>query len=146
MAFRNAVLYPFRLWRCQVMACKPVCQLCPRLVISTAINFDGTNVIVGLPAGSYENGCKYCVVIAQTIPTSATINAPVVFSIGDGTERYPLTTSCCTQVTACGIRTRTRYSLIVSTNATGGTFKMIGKPCCMPNNSLTSIDGTAPAA
>ncbi len=128
------------------MACKPVCQLCPRLVISTAVNFDGTNVIIGLPAGSYQNGCKYCIVIAQAIPTAATVNAPVVFSIGTGTERYPLTTSCCAQVTACGIRTRTRYSTVVSTSATGGTFKMIGKPCCMPNNDLTAIDGTAPTA
>ena len=128
------------------MACKPVCQLCPRLVISTAVNFDGTNVIVGLPAGSYQNGCKYCIVIAQAIPTAATVNAPVVFSIGTGTERYPLTTSCCAQVTACGVRTRTRYSTVVSTSATGGTFKMLGKPCCMPNNDLTAINGTAPSA
>lgn len=128
------------------MSCKPVCQLCDNLIISTAVNFDGTNVIVGLPAGSYENGCKYCIVIAQAIPASATINAPVVFSIGTGTERYPLTTSCCRQVTACGIRTRTRYSTTVVTSATGGTFRMIGRPCCMPNNDLTAIDGTAPTA
>lgn len=128
------------------MACKPVCQLCNNLIISTAVNFDGTNVIVGLPAGSYENGCKYCIVIAQTIPASATINAPVVFSIGTGAERYPLTTSCCRPVTACGIRTRTRYSTVVMTNATGGSFRLLGKPSCMPNNDLTAIDGTAPTA
>lgn len=128
------------------MSCKPVCQLCNNLIISTAVNYDGTNVIVALPAGSYNNGEKYCIVIAQAIPTSATINAPVVFSIGTGTERYPLTTSCCRPVTACGIRTRTRYSTCVVTSATGGSFRMIGKPSCMPNNELQSIDGTAPTA
>lgn len=128
------------------MSCKPVCQLCPHLIISTAVNFDGTNVIVALPAGSYQNGGKYCIVIAQSIPAAATINAPVAFSIGTGTERYPLTTSCCRPVTACGIRTRTRYSTTVVTSAAGGTFRMLGKPCCMPNNDLTSIDGTAPTA
>lgn len=128
------------------MGCKPVCQLCDNLIISTGVNYDGTNVIVGLPAGSYNNGEKYCIVIAQAIPASATINAPVVFSIGTGTERYPLTTSCCRPVTACGIRTRTRYSTCVVTSSTGGSFRMIGKPCCMPNNDLTSIDGTAPTA
>lgn len=128
------------------MSCKPVCQLCPNLVISTAVNFDGTDVIVALPAGSYENGGKYCIVIAQALPTSATINAPVVFSIGTGTERYPLTTSCCRQVTACGIRTRTRYSTTVVTSATGGTFRLLGRPCYMPTNDLASIDGTAPTA
>lgn len=48
------------------------------------------------------------------------------------------------QVTACGIRTRTRYSVCVSTTATGGTFKMLGSPCCSPSNNLRSINGTTP--
>jgi hypothetical protein len=34
----------------------------------------------------------------------------------------------------------------VATSATGGTFKMLGKPFCSPDNRLTGIDGTAPAA
>ena len=128
------------------MACKPVCQLCKNLVISSSVEFTGGNVVVDIPAGSYQNGQKVCLVIAQTIPAGATITAPVVITIGGGAVQYPLTTSCCAQVTACGIRTRTRYSTVVSTSATGGTFKMLGRPCCMPNNNLTSIDGTAPAA
>lgn len=128
------------------MACKPVCKLCDRLVISQAVTFDGTNLIVNLPAGSYNDGCKYCIVVAQAIPATTTINAPVVITIGTGTVLYPLTNRCCAQVTACAIRTRTRYSTCVSTSATGGSFKLLGKPCCSPNNALTSIDGTAPAA
>ena len=127
------------------MACKPVCKLCDRLVISQAVTFDGTNLVINLPAGSYNDGCKYCIVVAQAIPAATTINAPVVITIG-GTVLYPLTNRCCAQVTACAIRTRTRYSTCVSTNATGGSFKLLGKPCCSPNNALTSIDGTAPAA
>lgn len=128
------------------MACKPVCKLCDRLVISQAVTFDGTNLIINLPAGSYNDGCKYCIVVAQAIPATTTINAPVVITIGTGTVLYPLTNRCCAQVTACAIRTRTRYSTCVSTSATGGSFKLLGKPCCSPNNALTSIDGTAPAA
>ena len=128
------------------MACKPVCKLCDRLVISQAVTFDGTNLVINLPAGSYNDGCKYCFVVAQAIPAATTINAPVVITIGAGTVLYPLTNRCCAQVTACAIRTRTRYSTCVSTNATGGSFKLLGKPCCSPNNALTSIDGTAPAA
>lgn len=128
------------------MACKPVCKLCDRLVISQAVTFDGTNLVINLPAGSYNDGCKYCIVVAQAIPAATTINAPVVITIGAGTVLYPLTNRCCAQVTACAIRTRTRYSTCVSTNATGGSFKLLGKPCCSPNNALTSIDGTAPAA
>lgn len=128
------------------MACKPVCSLCPNLVLSNAVSYNGTNLVINIPAGSYDNNCKYCIVVAQTIPATTTINAPVVITIGDGTELYPLTTCNCRQVTACGIRTRTRYSTVVVTNATGGTFRMLGQPCCSPNNQLASIDGTAPTA
>ena len=128
------------------MSCKPVCKLCDKLVISSGVTFTGGNVVINIPAGDYRNGCKYCLVVAKAIPTTATIAAPVVITIGTGTEQYPLTRCDYSQVTACGIRTRTRYSTIVSTNATGGTFKMLGRPCCSPNNSLSSINGTAPAA
>lgn len=128
------------------MSCKTSCKLCDRLVISQAVTFTGGNVVVNLPAGSYRNGCKYCIVIAQAIPATATINAPVVVTIGTGTQQYPLTNRCCAQVTACGIRTRTRYSTTVSTSATGGTFRLLGKTCPCPDNSLASINGTAPTA
>ena len=128
------------------MACKNVCKLCDNLVISTAVAFTGGNLVITIPAGSYTNGCKYCIVIAQTIPDTTTINAPVVIQIGAGTEQYPLTKCNCAQVTACGVRTRTKYCTVVSTNATGGTFKLLGKPSCAPDNSLAAIDGTAPAA
>ena len=127
------------------MSCKPVCKLCDKLILSQAVTFTGGNLVVNLPAGSYENGRKYCIVIAQAIPAATTINAPVVLTIGTGTELYPLTNRCCAQVTACGIRTRTRYSTVVSTSATGGTFKLLGNACPCPTNNLSVIDGTAPA-
>ena len=126
------------------MACKNVCRLCDNLIISQAVTFADGTLTVNIPAGSYGNGCKYCLVIAQAIPAETTITAPVVITIGDGTEEYPLVRCNCAQVTACGIRTRTKYSTIVSTSATGGTFKMLGKPCCSPVNNLAAIDGTAP--
>lgn len=127
------------------MSCKPVCKLCDKLVLSQAVTFTGGNLVINLPAGSYENGKKYCIIIAQAIPTATTINAPVVITIGDGAELYPLTNRCCAQVTACGIRTRTRYSTVVSTSATGGTFKLLGNACPCPTNNLAAIDGAAPA-
>lgn len=123
-----------------------VCKLCDRLVISQAVTFADGTLTINLPAGSYGDGCQYCIVIAQTIPAATTITAPVVITIGDGTEEYPLTNQCCAQVTACALRTRTRYSVRVATTATGGVFKMLGRGCCAPNNNLTAIDGTAPAA
>lgn len=126
------------------MACKPVCKLCKRFVISQAVTFADGTLTINLPAGDYTNGEKYCIVIAQSIPSTTTISAPVVITIGSGTVQYPLTKCNCAQVTACGIRTRTRYSTVVSTTTTGGTFKMLGQPACAPNNALASINGTAP--
>ncbi len=126
------------------MACKPVCKLCKRFVISQAVTFADGTLTINLPAGDYTNGEKYCIVVAQSIPSTTTISAPVVITIGSGTVQYPLTKCNCAQVTACGIRTRTRYSTVVSTTATGGTFKMLGQPACAPNNALASINGTAP--
>ncbi|MBR4953138.1 MAG: hypothetical protein IKZ30_01340 [Oscillospiraceae bacterium] len=126
------------------MSCSNVCRLCPNLVISQAVTFADGTLTVNIPAGSYNNGCKYCIVVAQTIPAATTITAPVVITIGDGTEEYPLVDRCCAPVLASGIRTRTRYATVVSTSATGGTFKMLGRACCTPDNSLTAIDGTAP--
>lgn len=128
------------------MSCKNICRLCDKLVLSQAVTFADGTLTINLPAGSYQNGCKYCIVIAQTIPAATTITAPVVITIGDGTEEYPLQNRCCAQVLASGLRTRTRYATVVSTNATGGIFKLLGNPCCSPNNALAAIDGTAPAA
>lgn len=128
------------------MACSNVCRICPRLAISTAVAFTDGNLVITLPAASYNNGEKVCIVIAQTIPAETTINAPVVIQIGDGTEQYPLTTRCCAQVSACGVRTRTRYATRVITSATGATFRMLGAPSYSPNYNLQSINGTAPAA
>lgn len=123
------------------MACKSICKMCSRLILSQAVSFANGTLTVNLPAGSYENKEKYCIVIAQSIPDTTTINAPVMITIGDGETAYPLTKRNCAQVTACGIRTRTKYATCVVTSATGGTFRMLGSPCCAPDNTLAAING-----
>lgn len=127
------------------MSCQNICKLCPKLVISNSVTFANGNLVINLPEGAYQNGEKYCIVVAQAIPPETTISSGVVITIGEGTQQYPLTRTDCSQVTACGIRTRTKYSVCVSTNATGGVFKMLGKPHCYPRNNLPSINGTTPA-
>lgn len=128
------------------MSCKNVCQVCKRLVFSQSVAFTGGNLVITLPAGNYSNGEKYCIVIAQSIPTTTTIAAPVMIQIGTGETLYPLQNRCCAQVTACGVRTRTKYATRVATSATGGAFKMLGNPACSPSNNLKAINGTAPTA
>lgn len=59
------------------MACsnKP-CRLCKRLVISQAVTYASGVLTINLPAGAYEDGQRYCMVIAQAIPADAIIGAP----------------------------------------------------------------------
>ena len=126
------------------MSCRASCRLCDKLVISQSVSVvtvDGVDtLVVDLPQRAYDNNNKYCVVIAQSIPDDATISMPVAFSIGgDTTTVYPFVMSNCAQITACGIRTRTRYSAIVSTNATSGVFKSLGGISCFPTNNLASL-------
>ena len=123
--------------------CGKTCQLCDRLILSQAVTFAAGTLTINLPAGSYGDGCRYCIVVAQAIPAGTTIDAPVVITIGDGTVEYPLTNRCCAQLTACSIRTRTKYPVVVSTSATGGTFKVLGNVACAPNNNLPALDGGA---
>ena len=61
------------------MACKNVCKLCNRLIISQSITFTGGNLVINLPEGSYNNNEKYCIVLAQTIPAETTINACIYY-------------------------------------------------------------------
>lgn len=121
------------------MSCPMTKCLCKHLIISTAVNFDGTNVLVGIPAGSYLDGEKYCIVIAQNIPTTATINAPVIIRIGATATNYPMVNCDGTPVTACSINTRTRYSTRVDTTPTGGNFRLTGKLSCSRCGNLPSI-------
>ena len=59
------------------MACKNVCRLCDNFIMSQSVNFTGGNLIIDLPAGSYADCRKVCIVVAQKIPDTTTINAPV---------------------------------------------------------------------
>lgn len=131
------------------MSCPNMKRLCNNLIISTAVTFADGTLTINIPAATYGNGCKYCIVVAQTIPAATTINAPVVITIGDGTTAYPLVNCDCSAITACSINTRTRYSTIVRTDVAGGVFKLLGKlPCSRCAENLASLpvaeEATAP--
>lgn len=110
------------------------CKLCRKIVLSQSITFDaGTNtLIVDLPAQNYGNNCTYCIILAQPIPDTTTINAQVVFTIGGvTTTTYPFLNCDCTSILASQVRTRTRYKTRVSTTVGTGVFKYIGD-CRLP--------------
>lgn len=125
------------------MACKNVCKLCDKLILSQSVAFTGGNLVIDLPAGSYGNGCKYCIVIAQTIPDTTTINAPVVITIGGGAVQYPLVNRCCRPILAKALRTRYKYATQVQTTTDSGTFRLLGDlPCYVDNLRTINGDGT----
>lgn len=130
--------------------CIKNCRLCRKIVISTSvtvITVDGTDtLVINIPSGFYPNCGRVCLVVAQTIPTTATITMPVAISIGgDTTTVYPILNCDCTQVTACAIRTRTKYGLRINTTATSAVFKTIKQLTCYPEDTLAVIPAPAPA-
>lgn len=131
------------------MNCNNNCKICPNLVISTGVSVvtvDGTpTLVIDLPLANYGNLCKYCIVVAQAIPDTATINMPVAFSInGVTTTVYPFMNKNCVQVTACGVQTRTRYPVVVFTNTTSGVFRSVKCIQCYPANNLASLPVVTP--
>ena len=129
------------------------CKVCKNVIFSTGVTLetiDGTEtLVIDIPAATYGNCCHYCLIVTQAIPTDTPISAPVSISIGgDTTVVYPVVNGCsCAQVTACSIRTRTKYPVLVSTSATGGVFKVLSNLSCAPNNNLPSLPvPAAPAA
>jgi hypothetical protein len=123
--------------------CKNVCRLCRSLVISTAVAFDAvTNTLsITIPNNGYRNCEKVCIIVAQTIPATTTINA-LVNIIVDGTT-FPLQRCDCTQATACEIRTRTKYSTRVVTNTVSGVFRLLGRTYPYCPDSLDTLPITA---
>ena len=131
------------------MSCPTSKCLCERLILSQAVTFSDNNLIINISAGSYADGEKYCIIIAQPIPTTTTIAANVVITIGTDTTTYPLLNCDCTNVKACQIKTRYRYSTIVHTDMQSGVFKLAGKAgcksCCQNIDSLPIPITTTPA-
>lgn len=127
------------------MSCNGNCKLCKKLIISTAVTFTGGNLIINIPDANYADHCKYCIVVAQAIPTTATIGAPVYITIGAGTTLFPLNKCNCVQATACSISTRRRYPVIVNTTATGGSFKLLKRVCNCQGNDLESLSAATAA-
>lgn len=123
------------------MSCTNYNKICKRLVISTSVTFTDNTLIINIPQNNYGDKQKYCIVVAQNLPDTTTITAPVVITIGsDTTTTYPLVYCDGTAVSACSINTRTRYSTIVRTDVTGGVFTLTKKlPCSHCSNGPSSL-------
>lgn len=120
--------------------CNQVCKLCNRLIISQSVTVCGSSLVINIPAGTYLNMNDYCIVIAQLIPSTATVNMPVFVTIGsDANTMYPLLRCNGTQVTARQLTDRIKLKVRVGTSATSGVFRVLYGLIDCPNDSLASL-------
>lgn len=105
-------------------------RLCKHLIISDSVSFTDNTLVINIPQNNYGNNEKYCIVVAQSIPDTVTINAPVVITIGADETTYALLNPDCTPVYAASINTRTRYATRVHTNISGGVFTLLKRLSC----------------
>lgn len=114
------------------------CMLCRRFVGSASITVVGTDLVVNIPAATYNNGTRICLGLLQELPDAATINMPVVITIGTGTTQYPLIKCNGTPVVASDIDFRAVYKLKVQTTPTAAVFRVLNGLCCSSQNSAAA--------
>ena len=124
--------------------CNISCNECCNKVFSDSVTLVTVNdidtLVVDVPQQTFNNCQRGCLVIVQSIPTTATIATPVAISIGGSTTTvYPVVDCTGAQVTAPQVRTRRRYPFKVVTTATGGVFKILKNLSCAPNAALATI-------
>lgn len=101
------------------------CNECRRKVYVNTVTFADGTVTINLPgAVRYNDGCKFCFVITTTLP-AATINAPVVATVGTGTATFPVLDRCGDQVVAQQLTPRRRFPFRVRTTATSGSIVLL---------------------
>lgn len=129
--------------------CNRLCQRFIPSVSTTVVAIDGVDtLVIDIPAGTYTNGCQYCIFTLQAIPAAATVNMPVAISIGGNTTTvYPLV-SCksCIQATASQVRSRSRICTVVQTNTVSGVFKAFSGLSVYCPDTLSALPVAAAAA
>ena len=126
--------------------CINSCNECSRKIYSTSVTVITVNnvdtLVINVPAQSFSNNQRGCIVITQSIPAAATITMPVAISIGGDTATvYPVVSCNCDAVVACQLRTRRRYPFVVRVDAGAGAFKVLRNLSCAPCDN----DGVIPA-
>ena len=118
------------------MKCKKG-KLCQNFVLSSSVTVDGTNLVVNIPTLPSTCGC---LVISQAIPDTATVNMPVVVTVGTDTTAYPLVDKCGVQISAGRLDIRYRYPFTFITANTTSIFKVCGTRC--PYNVILGLTVT----
>ena len=108
--------------------CKPN-RLCSHYIISdsvTVVTVGGVDtLLIDLPAGTYGNCEKYCIIVRTLPATGVMVNMPVAISIGGNTTTvYPLVCGKTgLQAVGCQVNGRSCIKVCVRTNASTGVFR-----------------------
>lgn len=116
---------------------------CYKFISSTAVTVSGTQVVIQIPADTFNNGDNICLLVAQDMPSASSANT-VAIQIGSTTTTYPVLKICGNNVRADQIRSNTAYKLLVGTDPGHFTVK---NSRCLPCTSFVTpqITGTAAA-
>lgn len=117
------------------------CRICQNIVVSTNVAIVSGNMVITIPAGSYKNNQRLCILIAQTIPVSAT-PLPVVIQVTGSTVNIPFRTICGHNVYSDQLRTRTIYPAYAATDSQTFVYRL--KERCLPCTNYPFSD-TIPA-
>ncbi len=122
------------------MACTCNNKLCRHLIVSQSVTYADDLLTINIPAGTYDNNERYCLVIGQDIPTTTTIGSLVGITIGsDADIIYPLVNNNCTNVLASQLRTGNIYPTIVKTNIQSGVFRLLVNMGCTCGSTEPSL-------
>lgn len=105
--------------------------LCNNFILSSSVTVTADALVINVPALPMRCGC---LVIAQAIPDTATVNLPVTLTIGTDTTSYNVVGCNGVQLSAAQLDTRRRYPYRFITGNTGSVVQLGGSRC--PYNTL----------
>lgn len=115
---------------------------CYKFISSTAVTVSGTQVVIQIPANTFNNGDNICLLVAQDIPSASSANT-VTVQIGSSGTAYPMIKICGDNVRADQIRSNTAYKLYVGTDPGHFTVK---NSRCLPCTSFVTPQLSATTA
>ena len=106
-------------------------RFCNNLIFSTSVTVTADALVINVPNMSGRCGC---LAIVQAIPDTATVDLPVVVTVGTDTTQYPMVDRCGVQLSAGRLDVYTRYQYKFVAANTQSIFKVRGVRC--PYNTI----------
>ena len=107
------------------------------IINTTAVAVDGTNLVLTVPAMTFDNCKRYTIRIAQAIPATATNLMNVVIQIDVGTDLYPIIRKCGHYLYADQVRANRNYTVL--TAADSSMFVLVCGLVCGCNTGTETV-------